>query len=117
MHIRLSPVPGNFDTSKRITTQIEGFGFDLIFVLGAQSVDDLGQVYRELKGEFEDANIINVDISSMNRRFGVVNVIDVKMDSLSTLVFSNAHEWGLAPDKRAAKAFLTGISYNNTPKG
>jgi len=106
----LGPIPNDFDHEKMVSTSLVGFDFDLIFTVGLQSVQDLGQTYRVLENKFDNAQIINIDNLSTNEKFGVKNVIDVNSSSLSVLVFKLASKWGLEPDISAANAILKGIS-------
>jgi len=113
LHISISPIPKNFEAQKRVNAKIKGFGFDVIFVVGAQELGDLGQTFSELKDEFEKTNVVNIDTTAMNRRFGSINIVDAKADSLSSLVFKNSSDWKLVPGKKAARALLTGIAHTN----
>ncbi len=107
--LKLSPVPMDFDL-ERVKAKITGFDFDLVFVVGAQKLEDLGSTMRNLEKEFDKAKIVNVDNTERNERFGVANVVDVNAESLSNLVLARGVEWGLTPDKRAGRALLAGIS-------
>lgn len=109
LSIRVAPIPKNF-SRERVKTRIGGFDFDLIFIIGAQELRDLGNVYENLSSEFDRAKIVNIDNTNRNVRFGVINIIDTNAEGLSTLVFSRASQWGLTPGKRAAKALLSGIT-------
>lgn len=108
LYLKLGPVPKHFDVN-RIKSKITGFDFDLIFVIGAQELSKLGQIYNNLRAEINKAKKVNIDNNKLNARFGVINVIDDSADTLSALVFKNAAEWKLTPNKEAAKALLTGI--------
>jgi nanoRNase/pAp phosphatase (c-di-AMP/oligoRNAs hydrolase) len=112
LEIRLGPVPKDFDID-RIRTKLTGFDFDLIIVLGAQEVGDLGSTYTKLKEEFAEAKVINIDNTKRNKRFGDVNVVDATASTLSVLVFTKAAEWGLIPTEKAAQALLTGMTYRS----
>lgn len=111
-YLKMGPISKDFDT-KKIKARITGFNFDLIITVGARELGDLGQIYENLRDEIHKAKIINVDTSADNKRFGVVNIVDTESDSLSTLVFKSANDWGLTPNKDSAKALLTGITYRN----
>lgn len=109
LKVTLGPVPKEFDLSN-ITSEITGYDFDLVFVLGAKKLEDLNDIYSSLKEEIKKAKVVNVDISKHNSRYGTVNIIDNEADSLSFLVFNKAPLWALKPDKKAAKSLLTGLS-------
>ncbi len=108
LYLKLGPIPKHFDTN-RIKSKITGFDFDLVFIVGAQELADLGPIYSNLRSEINRSKKVNIDITKKNTRFGVINIIDDTTDSLSTLVFKNSALWELTPDKVAAKALLAGI--------
>lgn len=110
LQFRLGPVPKDFDRSK-ITSQIKSFDFDLIFVLGVQHLRDLGGIYEQMKEEFDSAKVVNIDNTKRNTRFGIMNVIEPEVDTLSLLIFNKAGDWNLSPTTKAAKALLTGMTY------
>jgi nanoRNase/pAp phosphatase (c-di-AMP/oligoRNAs hydrolase) len=107
--ISLGPVPKNFDLTK-VKAEITGFDFDLAFVLGAKALTDLAEVYEGYKDEFDTAKIVNIDSSKENTRFGIINIVDEKITSLSLLVLKKANLWNLPVDKNSARALLTGIT-------
>jgi nanoRNase/pAp phosphatase (c-di-AMP/oligoRNAs hydrolase) len=109
--LKVAPVNKDFDPSSRVKARISGFDLDVVFVIGAQELADLGQVFHEMGNSLRDSRVINIDNSSRNTRFGVVNVVDPSADSLSMVVYKYAVEWGLIPNTRAAKALLAGMTY------
>ena len=113
LYLKVKPIDKNFDLS-RVGASIRGFDFDLVITIGAQSLEDLGQIYSELHSEFDKSTIINIDNTELNTKFGKVNVIDSSVDGLSLLVFQKFIEWKYPVNKHIAKAFLTGISHRNT---
>jgi nanoRNase/pAp phosphatase (c-di-AMP/oligoRNAs hydrolase) len=106
----LSPISKEFDTSK-IKTEIKGHDFDLIFVLGAQSPEDLGTVGSELRDTFIKAKIVNLDNTNLNTQHGDVNIVDTLAPNLSAIVFKLLSMLGILPDAKASKALLLGMSY------
>lgn len=112
LYLTVGPISKDFDPN-RVRARIKGYGFDLIFVVGAQVIDDLGAVTSGLSEEIHNAKVINIDNTDKNQRFGYVNVVDPKSDSLSILALRKGIEWGLPLVTRAAKVFLTGISHRN----
>ena len=111
-HLKMGPIPKDFDTN-RIRAKITGFDFDLIITVGARDLKDLGPIYSNLEEEIGHAQVINIDNSKDNTRFGVVNIVDTMEDSLSTLIYKRAHEWKMFPSKESAQALLTGMTYRN----
>jgi len=112
LHFTISPVKKDFDLTK-IKSQIKGYDFDLIISVGAQVLEDFGSVSHELKDNFNSTDIINIDNTNMNKRFGTVNLVDNTKDSLSLLVLNNAPFWGLNISSKTAKALLTGVSHRS----
>jgi len=109
LFLTVSPVSKEFDLSK-IKSEIKGYNFDLIITIGAQIPDDFGQTFKELEGEFSKADILNLDNTDRNQRFGTINIIDSNEDSLSLLVLNKAPSWELKVNSKAAEALLKGIS-------
>lgn len=112
LSLKISPVPRDFDRN-RVSTKLTGFDFDLVIFVGVQEMEDLGQTYRELEKEFGNATVINIDNTNRNQKFGVINVIDPSVDSISLVIYKKATEWGLIPDLKSAKALLVGMTYRN----
>ena len=110
--LRLSPVPREFDLDN-VRIKVTGFDFDLMIVVGAQSLEDLGGVFKDLRQEFDRSRILNLDNVERNERFGVANVVDTRAESLSMLIYENAFAWGLKPNSKSAKALLTGMMHRN----
>ncbi|MCA9307986.1 MAG: hypothetical protein R3B92_02440 [Patescibacteria group bacterium] len=115
LEFRVGPFYKDFDRS-RISFDMASFDFDVVIVLGLQRLEDLGSIYTHLNAEFNKAQIINIDNTTRNTRFGHANVIDASAHNLSHLVFNRSLEWGLTPNVAAAKALLTGIANKEKTK-
>jgi len=109
LRFSLSPIERDFDLS-RIKSEIKGYNFDLIITVGAPSRDNLGRLLEDVGGSFGGVDILNIDNSERNQRFGNINVIDSSFDSLSLLVLNHAIKWNLVISGKAAEALLKGIS-------
>jgi len=109
LHFSISPIDRDFDLS-RVKSEIKGFDYDLIITLGAPSRNDLGKLLEDVGGGFGGVDILNIDNSERNQRFGNINVVDPSFDSISLLVLNHALKWNLAVSSRAAEALLKGIS-------
>ena len=112
--LKIAPVPKDFNRDN-VRTKITGYDFDLMFIIGAQTLEDLGYMNDYLANEIRRSKIINIDNTERNERFGIINVVDTYADTLSLLIFNKAPLWGLSPNTKAAKALLTGISYRDLP--
>ncbi len=113
LYLKIKPVNKDFDLN-RVKTTIKGSDFDLIIVIGAQNLKDLGQVYTELIDNFNTAKILNIDASDLNSKFGLENVVDSTVESLSLLVLQQVAFLSFPIGKRSGKAFLTGITHKST---
>ncbi len=109
LHFSLSPIERDFDLSK-IKSEIKGYDFDLIITVGAPSRDSLGRLLEDVGGTFGGVDILNIDNSERNQRFGNINVVDPNFDSVSLLVLNHAIKWDLEISSKAAEALLKGIS-------
>jgi nanoRNase/pAp phosphatase (c-di-AMP/oligoRNAs hydrolase) len=108
--LKISPVDSNFSLDN-VRAGLQGAGYDLIFVIGAQVKEDLGVSYSALEEEFRNTTLINLDNIGTNSRFGDVNIIDPLMDNLSQLVLNFMTRSGFFITHKPAKALLRGISY------
>lgn len=105
----ISPVNRDFELS-RIKSEVKGFEFDLIITVGAQVPGDLGKSLDDVGGEFGSADILNIDNTDRNQRFGSINVVNTDVESLSLLTLNVSLKWGLKISQRSAEALLKGIS-------
>ena len=112
LHLKVKPIDKNFDLS-RVKATIKGFNFDLVIVIGATELEDLGQIYHELKESFNLSSIINIDHSSLNKHYGKVNLIDNTKDSISTLMLQTISKLNYPLTDNIAKCFLTGLIAKN----
>ena len=84
-------------------------GFDLIFTIGATSLNHLGNVYLQNTKVFEGGHIVNVDNQSGNLGFGQTNVLDPQSPSMSEIITELIPSLGLPQDADIASNLLTGI--------
>lgn len=113
LHIKIGPVSKDFDTEQKVKAKLVGYDFDLVVVLGAQELSDLGSIYDYLRDTAQDAKVLNIDNTERNEKFGNVNLIDTLAKSLSQQVFKLANLWDIVPNEKSAKALLTGMTYRN----
>ena len=109
LSVFLGPVEKDFDRN-RIKSNVVGFDFDIVFIIGMQGYEDIEQMYATISKEVKRSRIINLDNTSLNSRYGYVNIVDTSADTLSLMVLQKAIEWGLKPNTKAAKALLNGIT-------
>lgn len=112
LYLNIGPVNKDFNM-QNIKSELKGFHFDLFITVGAQVLEDFGQVYDELRESMKSSDVINIDNTERNQKFGSVNVVEPQENSSSMVVFLNAPKWGLKPGSKAAKALLKGISHKD----
>jgi len=94
---------------ERIVYSHTGSNTDTFLVLGAESKEDLGKVYFDNKDFFDKANIINIDISSQNKQFGKLNLVNPQMSCYSEFVALLLDSLKLPLDEDIASNLLAGI--------
>jgi nanoRNase/pAp phosphatase (c-di-AMP/oligoRNAs hydrolase) len=109
LHFSISPVGRDFDLS-RVQFELKGFNFDLIITVGAQSREDFGTDLENVGGGFGESDIINIDNTEGNERFGNINIVDPTSKSLCLLVLNTGVKWDLDITNDVAEALLKGIS-------
>ncbi|MDD3191097.1 MAG: DHH family phosphoesterase [Candidatus Pacebacteria bacterium] len=109
----------------KISLDSSRFNYDLIIVLGANDLEDLGNLYDENPELFYDIPVINIDHKPSNEYFGKINLVDVAASSTSEIVFNVISAAGEnLIDEEVATNLLTGIIFetesfqnkNTTPK-
>ena len=115
LYLKVSPIPNNFNKDQNVKSRITGFDFDLIIVIGAQSVHDLGSSYKNLDTVSKISKVVNIDITDRNENFGYANIVNPSVNSLSLLVLQNSPAWEIVPNEKAAKALLEGIVSKELP--
>jgi nanoRNase/pAp phosphatase (c-di-AMP/oligoRNAs hydrolase) len=111
LKVKLAPVSKEFDPNLKVRSRLDtGFDYDTAIIIGANELEDLGDVYNEIRADLAKSTIINLSNSSRNNRFGSINVIDPMCDSLSQLVIKKAPLWELNITTQAAQALLLGIT-------
>jgi phosphoesterase RecJ-like protein len=86
------------------------FKYDLLVVVGASDLENLGKVYESNPDLFFEVPIVNIDHKSNNENFGQINLVEVTASSASEIVTSLLER--IDPngvDKAMADCLLTGI--------
>ncbi|MBI4136638.1 hypothetical protein HY469_01095 [Candidatus Roizmanbacteria bacterium] len=81
--------------------------YDLVFVLGANGLSSLGEIYSHHKNIFSQKPLINIDKSTNNGRFGRINVVENQPVSQS--IAQLVKDLRLPLDQDAASNLYTGI--------
>lgn len=86
------------------------FKYDLILVLGATSLDQLGDIKEKNGDLFFEVPIVNVDNSSANENFGQFNLVALTASSVSEIAAEFAKNLGEKNvDEKCAKCMLAGL--------
>ncbi|KKR48347.1 hypothetical protein A3A55_00820 [Candidatus Roizmanbacteria bacterium RIFCSPLOWO2_01_FULL_40_14] len=81
--------------------------YDAVFVLGANNLSSLGEIYDRHKNIFSQKPLINIDKSNNNTRFGRINIVENM--PVSQLVAQLVKDLRLPLDQDAASNLYTGI--------
>lgn len=102
-------VPGQRFEPTNITTRHEESGYDLTWVIGCQSLNELGNLFISNSQYFAQSQVINIDNNPLNSYFGFANVIDPQASSLSEIVAHILPSLTLNMDLDMASNVLAGI--------
>lgn len=102
-------VPGQRFEPTNIETRHEEAGYDLTWVIGTQSLNELGNLFIANSQYFAQGQVINIDNNSQNSYFGFANIVDPNASSLSEIVAQVLPSLTLTMDKDEASNILTGI--------
>lgn len=106
-------VPGQRFEPTNITSSHQEAGYDLTWVLGCQSLNELGNLFIANSQYFTQSQVINIDINQANSLFGFANIIDPQASSLSEIVAQILPSLTLNMDRDTASNVIAGI-YNAT---
>ena len=110
LHLVIHPKPDAPAFSKDRVYYTDGSaGFDLIFVLGARELADLGNVYQEEADLYTMTKIVNIDFHQGNAGFGRINLVNPQASSISEQTVGILQGLGLELTQEAATAFLLGL--------
>jgi len=74
-------------SSQDVKTDRGEYRYDLIVVLGADSLDSLAKVFSENRHFFHSRPIVNIDTSVINENFGQLNIIESNATSIAELSY------------------------------
>lgn len=60
--------------AKKVSYSYSGTESDLIFVIGAQQLEDLGRLYEKEKNLYQGNQVVNIDYHPQNTQFGKINI-------------------------------------------
>lgn len=83
-------------------------GPDLLFVIGAARVSDLGKLFDPI--ELKDTTVVNIDNSPENQGFGDVVMVSTRLSSVSEQIANLILNLGLKMDLDIAQNLMAGIA-------
>lgn len=101
-------VPGQKFEPTHLTPKFSSGGFDLIFILGALTLQSLGSIYTNNSQAFSGVHIININ-NRQETPFGTTNIIDAQVSSMSEIVAQVLPTLGLPLAGDIATNILNGI--------
>lgn len=84
--IDIVPDNGSFN-SQDVKTDRGEYKYDLIIVLGTDSLESLGGIFFENRHFFHSRPIINIDISVLNENYGQLNIVEPSLSSIAELSY------------------------------
>ncbi|OGE82465.1 MAG: hypothetical protein A3B10_00110 [Candidatus Doudnabacteria bacterium RIFCSPLOWO2_01_FULL_44_21] len=109
LSIFIKPKKGQFEKND-ISFRSSNFPFDLLIMIGVDSLDRLGQLYNENTELFFETPILNIDFKATNENFGQYNLVNLTATSNSEIVFDLInHIEATFIDEAIATQLLTGI--------
>ncbi|MCX6783850.1 MAG: hypothetical protein NT141_02175 [candidate division WWE3 bacterium] len=108
-NISIHPLPRNFDPLA-IKSNLQQRRLDLLIILGARRLADLGNFFEQNRREFETSAVLNLDWHLENSRFGTIDVIDDQSKSLCEMLFIKLSQWNWRPTPSAAKFLALGLT-------
>lgn len=82
---------------------------DLLFVIGASRISDLGKLFDPI--ELKDTTVVNIDNSSENQGFGDLVMVSTKLSSLSEQIANLIFNLNLKTNIDIAQNLLWGIDF------
>jgi len=112
LDIIISPEPGSTISSQQISSQASGFSYDSAVIIGSGDLESLGLIYQNQPDFFYQTPIINLDCQATNEAYGQINIIDLKVASISEIIFNLFADKTDLIDPDIATCLLAGIIDN-----
>jgi hypothetical protein len=111
-HLTIEPKAGMLPLDPgQVKYSHTGSNADLIFVIGARSLEDLGHLYQQEKKLLDDKQktLVNLSHLDKNAQFGTVNLYDPTVSGSSEITFTVLKALGLPIKQDIATNLLAGI--------
>lgn len=99
--------PSKISTAYQGGTQASGY--QMVFVIGADNLNELGSIYAQNSTVFTPGQIINIDNSQTNANYGATNIVDINASSVSEMMVQMLPDLGLTVSEDIATNLLTGL--------
>lgn len=109
--VLLKPKAGEFGPED-IKLESSKLPYDVVVVLGASTLEELGPFYGKNTSLFFELPVVNIDFKGANKNYGQHNLVVLNASSISEIIFDLLIEMGqdyIAPD--TATALLAGIIF------
>ena len=107
LKIFINSVPMEINT-ENVKTFYDNY-YDLIIIFNSSDLKSLGEVFSDHPDFFHQTPIINIDNKASNERYGQINFVDLKSNSLSEQVFNFFIRNNLSITQEIATCLLSGI--------
>jgi len=95
--------------SKDVSFTHTGVSVDMVFVLGANRIEDLGEIYQNETAFFAQAQVVNINCSPTGVLFGKLNIFDPNASSCSELTAELIQKAGLPLEPDIATNLIAGL--------
>lgn len=96
-------------STEKIQYSYFGEQADMIFIIGASSFEDLGEIYFGNKTFFQEGNTVNININQASKPFAKINLINPQMASFGEFITFFLSNLKMPVDEDIASNLLLGI--------
>ncbi len=109
LRIMVTPKQGTID-HHLVTTAQSPFLYDVVFVLGAPTLDSLHDTYKNNTSLFQETPVIAIDRNTEHTRYGHINIIDITKTTIAEVCYELFKHISKEPiHETTATMLLTGI--------
>lgn len=110
LSIFLRPTPGGELTAADVNLGSSQYPYDLIILIGIQSLEQLGEFYTRNTSLFFETPLLNIDFRASNENYGQFNLVQLTSTSCSEIMFELISRLEVSLiDETVATQLLTGI--------